>query len=166
MEPASVTAAPPPRAPVRAAIRDLLTASAEYRSLDAATRREIAQGLVKICSTALTLAEDPSSAPPLPPQPAARAARVPLAQAQATAGQAFSGVAADRVAGPTHAILNAVSFPRFVTELINSVFKALVDSNQQQMAGYVELIRNVATTTEGFADMNMGPDRAREWLIE
>src|SRR5262245_3730680 len=137
MEPSSVTAATPPRAPVRAAIRDLLTASAEYQSLDAATRRDIAQGLVTICSTALILAEDESSAPP----PAARAARVPLAQAQATAGQAFSGVAADRVAGTTHAILNAVSFPRFVTELINGVFKALVDSNQQQMAGYVELIR-------------------------
>lgn len=34
------------------------------------------------------------------------------------------------------------------------------------MHAYVELIRNVAATTEGFADANLGPDRARQWLAE
>jgi hypothetical protein len=91
--------------------------------------------------------------------------RAPIALAQ-NAGSQFSGVATDKIAGTTRAILNAVSFPRFVTELINGVFKALVDSNQQQMQSYVELIKNVAATTEGFADANLAPTRARQWLID
>ena len=63
-----------------------------------------------------------SSKPPPARQP--RKAEVPpLARAQ-SAGSEFSGVAASRVAGTTRDILNAVSFPRFVTELINGVFKA------------------------------------------
>jgi hypothetical protein len=53
-----------------------------------------------------------------------------------------------------------------VTELINGVFKALVDSNQQQMNAYVDLIRNVSATVEGFQDMNYAPTRARQWLVE
>ena len=69
--------------------------------------------------------------------------------AQGGAGAAFSGVATDRLAGTTAAVLNAVSFPRFVTELITGVFKAMNNSNQQQMQAYVDLIRNVAATTEG-----------------
>ena len=88
-----------------------------------------------------------------------------LAAAQ-TAGQDFSSVSASKVAGTTQAILNAVSFPRFVTDLINGVFKALVDSNHQQMASYVELIKNVAATLDGFSDMNLGPDQARQWLVD
>src|SRR4051812_43814498 len=83
-----------------------------------------------------------------------------------SAGSEFSGVAADKVAGTTKAILNAVSFPRFVTELINGVFKAMNDSNQQQMASYIELIQNVSNTLDGFADANVGISGARSWLVE
>jgi len=50
--------------------------------------------------------------------------------------------------------------------LINGVFKALIDSNQQQMQSFVELIKNVAASTEGFADLNMAPTRARQWLMD
>jgi hypothetical protein len=96
---------------------------------------------------------------------ARRGPAAPLAMAQ-TAGQQFSGVATQRLAGTTRDILNAVSFPRFVTDLINGVFKALVDSNHQQMQAYVELVKNVAASTDGFADANMAPDRARQWLID
>ncbi|MFP3534537.1 hypothetical protein SB763_34870, partial [Burkholderia sp. SIMBA_042] len=76
--------------------------------------------------------------------------RTPLAVAQ-NAGSDYSGTAIDRVAGTTRALLDAVSFPRFVTELITGVFKAMNDSNQQQLTAFVDLIRNVAQTTEGFA---------------
>lgn len=141
------------------AIRDLLTANAHYQNLDAPTRREIAQGLVKICSAALALPYDSEAASGMV------AKRPPLALAE-SAGSDFSGVAAQRVAGTTQQILNAVSFPRFVTELINGVFKALVDTNQQQLHSYVELIQNVAASTAGFADANVGLDGARRWLVE
>ncbi|CAN7557670.1 hypothetical protein LJR225_004072 [Phenylobacterium sp. LjRoot225] len=147
-------AAETPSPAVRAVVRDLLTTSQAYQDLDPATRREIAGSLVRISSTAAALADQAEVMP-----------RPMLAAAQ-DAGQTFSGVAADKVAGTTKAILNAVSFPRFVTELINGVFKAMNDSNQQQMASYVELIKNVAATTEGFADANIGVAGAREWLAE
>lgn len=88
-----------------------------------------------------------------------------LSSAQAAGGD-FSGVAADRVASTTKQILNAVSFPRFVTELINGVFKAIVDSSQQQMHSYVELLNNVSSSLTGFADNNVGPDGARQWLVQ
>lgn len=144
---------------LRFAIHDLLTASTAYQSQDPKTRREIAQGLVRICSTALSLAAETDAA-----AVANRPAKM-LAYAQ-SAGSEFSGVAAQRVAGTTQQILNAVSFPRFVTELINGVFKALVDSNQQQMSSYVELIQNVSASLGGFADANVGLDGARQWLAE
>jgi hypothetical protein len=151
-----------PPAPVRAAIRDLLTSRPEFARLDAPTRRALAEGLVRIGTTAVALDGDHGVAssgtdrPPRPPR---------LARAQ-SAGTEYSGVAAQRVAGTTQQILNAVSFPRFVNELITGVFKALLDSNQQQMNSYVELIRNVAASTEGFADANVGAQGARQWLVE
>jgi hypothetical protein len=148
-----------PQDQVRTAIRDLLTASTHYQNLDAPTRREIAQGLVKICSAALALPCESEAATGV------AAKRLPLALAESAGGD-FSGVAAQRVAGTTQQILNAVSFPRFVTELINGVFKALVDTNQQQLHSYVELIQNVAASTAGFADANVGLDGARRWLVE
>jgi hypothetical protein len=151
--PITATAAPPPLGEVRTVVRDLLTASEAYHELDPRTRREIAGSLVRISSTAVALAE------------AAEPKRPPLARAH-DAGESFSGVAADKIADTTKRILNAVSFPRFVSELINGVFKAMVDSNQQQMAAYVELIKNVAATTEGFADANISMAGAREWLAE
>lgn len=172
---ASPIAAPPrslgePRPEARAAIRDLLTSAAAYQSLDPETRRTIASSLVRISSTALALADEggPGIGEPdeLPPPPAsALAAEFPLARAQ-TAGDKFSGVSASRVGDTTKQILNAVSFPRFVNELITGVFKALHESNQQQMASFVELIKNVSTTIDGFADANLGDAGARTWLAE
>jgi hypothetical protein len=142
-------------------IRDVLNASTASQALPSDTKREVAHGLVRISSTALALAaEGHEEPPPPPPRPAAT-----LSRAQ-NAGDEFSGVAAQRVADTTRQILNAVSFPRFVTELITGVFKAIVDSNQQQMHSYVELIRNVSATTEGFADANLGATGARQWLVE
>ena len=50
--------------------------------------------------------------------------------------------------------------------MINGVFKALVDTNQQQLTSYVELIRNVSASTDGFADANIGLSGARTWLTQ
>jgi hypothetical protein len=153
--PAAALAAPttvPPVA-VRESIRDLLSASSSYHALDPVTRRDIAGAMVRIARTAVALADDDA------------AARLVLARAQ-DAGGSFSGVSASKVADTTKQILNAVSFPRFVTELINGVFKALNDSNQQQLHSYIELIQNVAATTDGFAEANVGVSGARAWLAE
>lgn len=149
-----MTAAAQPRDDVRRGVQALLAEHLGFAALDPAQRRDLAQGLVKIGSTALSNAE--IAAPP-PPRP--------IAQAQ-NAGQEFSGVATQRLANTTRDVLNAVSFPRFVTELITGVFKAMNDSSQQQMTAFVDLIRNVSQTTEGFADSNVGISGARSWLAE
>jgi hypothetical protein len=151
----SVMTAPAPE--VRQTVRDLLLSSESYHALDPEKKREMARAMVQVCQTAVSLLQE--EAEPV------KARSQPMAMAQG-AGQQFSGVATDKLAGTTRAVLNAVSFPRFVTELINGVFKALIDSNQQQMQSYVELIKNVAASTEGFADLNMAPTRARQWLID
>lgn len=153
-----MTASPPSITPdpaVRGALRTILTASEQFQALDPGTRRDLASSLVRVAHAATTLAADSE---PAAPRPA-------LAAAQ-SAGDIFSGTAVDRVARSTQQILNAVSFPRFVTELITGVFKAMNDSNQQQLQAYVELIRNVAATTEGFADAQIGTAGARQWLAE
>ena len=161
--PASLAAGPAPPSPeVRGAVRDLLTASAAFHTLHPDARREIAGALVKVAHTATALAAESGAAAAPPERPA-----LPLAVAQSGgAGAAFSGVATDRMAQTTQAMLGAISFPRFVTELITGVFKAMNDSNQQQMQAYVELVRNVATTTEGFASTQVGTAGARAWLVE
>ena len=167
---------PDPLPVVRQTVRALLVASPAYRELEAPRRRELAEAMVNVCLRAAALLKAEAEAngeiaaaktagvdsPPPVPIPRRRAG---LALAQ-SAGSEFSGVAADRVAGTTRAILNAVSFPRFVNELINGVFKAMLDSSRQQMQSYVELLNNVSASLDGFADSNLGNDRARQWLAE
>ena len=156
---------------VRQTVRTLLLSCPAYAELEPEKKRALAEAMVKVCHRAATLLreeiESDSAARQDDSGGAANAEqpRPPLARAQ-TAGSEYSGVSASRVAQTTRDILNAVSFPRFVTELINGVFKAMVDSSRQQMQSYVELLNNVAASTDGFADSNLGADRARQWLAE
>ncbi len=143
-----------PRHDARHGVRTLLSTQQGFAALDDGRRRELAGALARIGSAALDNAEAAGERP-----------RPVLARGQ-SAGSEFSGVATDRLARTTRDTLDAVSFPRFVTELITGVFKAMNDSNQQQLTAFVELIRNVAQTTEGFADGNVGVAGAREWLAE
>src|SRR5258706_5441076 len=122
-------AMPAPNPVVRESVRELLLSSAAFHDLEHDKRRDLAQALVEVCDTAVALLQEEARNAPKP--------RPVMAMAQ-NAGQEYSGVAAERVAGTTRAILNAVSFPRFVTELINGVFKALIDTNQQPMHSYVD----------------------------
>ncbi len=145
-----------PRNDVRAGIRDLLSSQHGFHTIQPETRRDIAGSLAKIGSVAVDNAETMAAAP----------SRFPALSRAQNAGSEFSGVATDRLASTTRDVLNAVSFPRFVTELITGVFKAMNDFNQQQLTAFVDLIRNVAQTTEGFADSNVGVSGARDWLAE
>jgi hypothetical protein len=122
---------------VRETVRNLLLSSAAFHDLSPDQRREIAQSLVKVCHTAVALLQEEASSQQLARSRDSSSRSQPALAVAQSAGSQFSGVAAQRVAATTRAILNAVSFPRFVTELINGVFKALVDSNQQQMQSYV-----------------------------
>lgn len=158
-------AIPGPSPVVRGAVRDLLSSCDAFESLSPYQRKEAAQAMVRVCQTAVALAQEEAKADAAAAS-IAKSSRPRVVAAAQGAGQEFSGVSASKVAGTTQAILNAVSFPRFVTDLINGVFKALVDSNHQQMASYVELIKNVAASLDGYSETNLGPDQARQWLVE
>ena len=181
-----MNAAPGREAPlpgVRTAVRSLLLQSPAFLELPPDTRRQLAESMVAVCNRAATLVREEirsndeiqeangtsttpaETGPALAPASAPPSMSLPLATAQA-AGDAYSGVTAQRVAGTTKAILEAVSFPRFVTDLINGVFKAMLDSSAQQMNQYVELLKNVAASTEGFDAANVGAGGARGWLAE
>jgi hypothetical protein len=150
---------------VRSAVRDLLSSSQAFHDLTPENRKAAAQAMVKVCQTAVSLMREEAKADLEAKSGGTRPQRRAVAAAQ-SAGQDFSGVSASKVAGTTQAILNAVSFPRFVTDLINGVFRAMVDSNRQQMASYVDLIKNVAASVDGFTEMSLGQDQARQWLVD
>ncbi len=144
---------------VRGTVRSLLLASPSYQELDEAQRKRMAASMVRVSHAAAALLHEEMQSD----REARKKSRLSKAQ---SAGGDFSGVAAQRMVSTTRDVLNAVSFPRFVTELINGVFKSMIDSSAQQMNSYVELLNNVASSVDGFADMNFGHDRARAWLVE
>lgn len=163
---------------VRVAVRELLLATPAFQQLDPVGRRSLAEAMVKVCHAAALLIreeiESDQTVRAAQPLAAAQSAsstssatpvRRTLARAQGT-GADFTPGAAHQIGEVTRSVLNAVSFPRFVAELINGVFKAMIDSSVQQMNAYVELLKNVSASLEGFQDVNYGPDSARAWLVE
>ncbi|MCG3158224.1 MAG: hypothetical protein DKINENOH_04865 [bacterium] len=158
---------------IRQTVRALLLASPAFQELDSDKQRQLAAAMVKVGQAAANLIreeivsqEQVNANTALARPSTALQDRRQDATATALAAEGGLGRAASQVGQRTQEILNAVSFPRFVAELINGVFKALVGSTQQQMHSYVELLNNVAASAGGFADVNFGPARAREWLVE
>jgi hypothetical protein len=166
---------------VRVLVRDILTASPSYHKLDPVQRRQLAASMVRVCEAGSSLLREEhenrsraqelsAAAASVPASPAERPVRQSRGKARVlsfaqNAGSDFSGISAQKVAGTTQAILNAVSFPRFVTDLINGVFKAMLTSTNQQMNSYVELLNNVSSSLSGFAESNFSDQGARQWLV-
>jgi hypothetical protein len=160
-----LTTVPPDdhRPVVRRAVAGVLRSTPAFLQLPTADQSRLALAMVEVCERAASLVkEEVESERAL----AKQRQRAPILAAGLSAGEQFSGVSASRVAGTTRAVLNAVSFPRFVNELITGVFKAILDSNAQQLTSFLELLQNVSASSEGFADTNLGPARARSWLVE
>ena len=140
---------------LRQTIREHLTHAKEYDALDENDRRAIAHSLVKIAHAAKLLDAQIKEGKDA----------APISKAL-NAGDSFSGAAVDRVASSTRQILNAISFPRFVSELINGVFNAMVETNKAQIQQYVELVRGVSQSLEGFTSVSGSDDTAKRWLAE
>jgi hypothetical protein len=145
--------------PVRAAVRTLLERSPAYHQMPADDRRMLANAMVRVSRTAADLIVADSTLA------RAQGSTPPLATAQ-DAGGHLGGQAVAQVAGTTEAVLRAVSFERFVTELINGVFGALVASSIQQMHAYTELLDHVATSTADFTEAATGDDQGKSWLAD
>lgn len=115
---ANLQTPPPPW--LRGAVRGVLEQSAGYQKLDNAKRRSLANAMVKVSALAAQfIGEEVSAEKSLGAQQPARRAAVARAQ-----DAPDFGAAAQRVASTTREVLNAVSFPRFVTDLINGVFRS------------------------------------------
>lgn len=148
-----------PPAWIRGAVREVLERAPGYRALGEGEQRALAHAMVRVSSLAARLIEEEGDAAA---DGGARPAP-PLARAQS---QPEFGAAADRIAHTTRNVLNAVSFPRFVTDLINGVFRAMLDSNQTQMQQYVQLLNAVSASAEGFEGAQFGLMRVRQWLAD
>lgn len=156
----SARPAPEPPAWLRGAVRDVLQGTPGYDGLAPGQRRALAHAMVRVSALAARLIEEEGEAEAEVARPAGRP---PLARAQS---QPEFGTAADRIAQTTQNVLNAVSFPRFVTDLINGVFRAMLDSNQTQMQQYVNLLNAVSASAEGFEGAQFGLMRVRQWLAD
>ncbi|WP_193552900.1 MULTISPECIES: hypothetical protein [Xanthomonas] len=165
LPPTSLTASsmPPGHAPqpwVRAAVREVLERAPHYQALTPHDRQALARSMVTVSALAADLLAEEHAAD----QQIARTAPTVLARAQEQ--QPAFGDAAQRIADTTRGVLNAVSFPRFVTDLINGVFRAMLDSNAQQMQQYVELLGAVSASASGFERTQFGLAQVRQWVAE
>jgi hypothetical protein len=147
-------------------VREVLEKTTNYPSLSPRERQSLAQAMVKVSTVAAELiAEEHHAQQEIDERGSSGAVQRPAPLARAQSQPEF-GAAADRVAGHTERVLNAVSFPRFVTDLINGVFRAMLDSSSQQMQQYVQLLNAVSSSAEGFERTQFGLAQVRQWVAD
>lgn len=140
---------------VRGAVRGLLENTREFAHLPHDRRQALAHNLVQLTETQLDLMAEEQDADGGP------ASEEPMAVEQ----QTFNPQANARVGQQTAEIIDGIGFPRFVTELVNGVFKGLVDANAQQMQAYVDMISGVTAASADSAQ-STGPGPARVWIVQ
>ncbi len=145
---------PEQRNSVRAAVRGLLESNPAYANIAPPDRKRLAQNLVQLTETSLELLREEAANAPRPDPPLATAMSEPFDPA---ANRQLSDVA--------QATLEGIAFPRFVTELVNGVYRGLIDANAQQLQAYVEMISGV-TAASADSPAATGPDQARVWLMQ
>lgn len=59
-----------------------------------------------------------------------------------------------------------VDFPDFVSNLLNGVFDAIVDSSIRQMEAYAKLVAGVAKSLDEFTNENISDNEARDHLLD
>jgi hypothetical protein len=138
-----------PPVEVRSAVKAALPASDALSHDD---RKTIANSLVRIAHAARLLDQEAR------PQRVARALN---------AADEYGGTAIDRMAPTAQKVIQAISFPRFVNELITGVFRAMLQTEQAQLQQYVELVRSVSQSLEGWDSLGgNSDDPAKRWLAE
>lgn len=166
--------------PVRTIVRKLLESSPGFRGLPADQQIEIARNMVRI--GAYMANPDGLAKEELTPgkgilakgQDLARslAGGVDQAKNKASekigtfAGSDFEAGSVRQGADNFKKYIGSVDFPKFVGGLIQNVFQAIVDASIQQMRAYGELLKSVAQTVDQFAQDNISPNNARDWLVD
>jgi hypothetical protein len=168
-------------AAVRPHVRQMLQSSEGFRQLPVAQQQELARNMVRVASYmsnpdglakqelapgggVLDKAGEPGVARAL-------AGEVDRAKGKASdkigtfAGSDFEAGSVKQGADNFKKYIGSVDFPQFVGGLIQNVFQAIVDASIQQMNAYGELLKSVAQTVDEFAQDNISPNNARDWLV-
>jgi hypothetical protein len=163
---------------VRPEVRAILEATPAFARLAPDEQRALAGTMVKICAYMANpdglAAQELSSKGGLlaPGRAVARAQEedtpsgevAGFADRLKTAGERFTPAGVKAGVQQFGELVKKVDFTKFVSGLIQGVFKAIVDSSIQQMRAYGELLANVAKTVDQFAQDNITENNARDYL--
>jgi hypothetical protein len=180
--PATAVQAPPlPRPEVRDAVKQLLTQSPAFRQLSPEKQLSVAQSTAMIADylaapegipgnkikgglgmpPATALADPPATyTAPQESYSKARKAVTDIGDDKFRADAAHEGAAVARE------FMKAVSFPAFVSSLIQGVFSSIVASSIQQMEAYQKMIASVAKSLQQFRDDNVTENQGRDHMAE
>lgn len=144
---------------VRAAVASLLDDAPTLQRARPGLRRDLARDMEHISMVAAGLLEADVrlTEQVLRPQP----------QASALAAGDNLGLQATRAAGDTiRQIKDAIDFPTYVTGLITGVFRAIWQSNVQQMEAISELLKAVSASTAEFSRTEVSDSEAAAWALK
>jgi hypothetical protein len=163
---------PPPPIEARQAVKNLLLRSDAFSKLPTETQQQIAQDTAEIAGYlvrpgGIPANKLPSAAALADPNPSQthQSYQDNLAQVNRV-GSGFQAQAAMQGAAVAGALLQKVSFPTFVAQLIEGVFHAIVHSSIEQMEAYGKLVASVAQTLNQFRDENVSDNQGRDHLVE
>jgi hypothetical protein len=155
-------------AAVRTCVRGLLEQSQAFAAADPEERRAVAQKMVRVALVGAHLAAEDRDLSEAIATAAAASPRSesapPLAAAQ-SAGDQMGMQAAKAAGGALTALKNAIDFPTFVTSLINGVFQAVTSSAITQLSGLSDLLDNVSTSADSFAEQNVRDEDVVSWSV-
>lgn len=179
--PALATTAPIPRQEVRDAVKKLLMKSDAFRQLPPAKQMSIAQSTALIADYLVAPENIKGTEIPnglgMPTARAMAGEQDPMTPSQTSytdARKAVTEIGADKFrANAAHEgaavageFMKAVSFPAFVSGLIEGVFSSIVRSSIQQMEAYQKMIASVAQSLQQFRDDNVSPNQGRDHMAE
>ncbi|MBX3160378.1 MAG: hypothetical protein KF773_30720 [Deltaproteobacteria bacterium] len=146
---------------VRGEITSLLGKSQAYRDLPEGQRAQLLADMTKVGAyLASPVAGGLADKGPSPGDLLKmNAAKDPgLVQDQFKASAVREGVDAFRD------MVKAVDFPKFVSSLVQGVFRAIVDASIQQMQAYAELLSAASKTVDQFAGDSISDGMARDFI--
>lgn len=99
------------------------------------------------------------------PVSAAAATRAKLVRQIARDTGIATGYIAQTGTAAMREVVDQVDFPKFVSDLINGTFQAIVSSSIEQMQAYASLVKNVAASVDAFSKDEATAQQARDRLL-
>lgn len=158
----AITMGPDQHNEIRDQVRRLLDRSESFTSLEPEQRRKLAHDLVEVVSFLADPAAGVGRAPSSSPLAVIQASDEKKGQGT---GADFTGGAAREGGAVMAQLVDDVDFPEFVSSLIEGVFQSIVDASIRQMEAYSTLLEAVVSSVKDFADENVSPDAARDYVV-